>query len=202
MANEYVNKVVFGNTALLDLTSDDVTASDVLSGKKFHLPSGAPETGSCTYDAYTSDATATAAEILASKTAYKNGSKLTGTMVNRGSASGTISTKAQEYTIQQGYHDGTGKVSIDSTEQAKIIAGNIKNGVQVLGVTGTYTGSELIRATTKSVTPYTTAKTYLPSGDGAYDYYTQVTVAAIAITQVINSAGGLTVTIGTVDPDA
>lgn len=200
MPNQYVNKVIYGNQTIIDLTADDVTASDVLSGKKFHLPSGASGTGSCNYDAYTSDATATAAEILATKTAYKNGSKLTGTMPNRGSVTGTISTKSQEYTIQSGYHDGTGKVSISSTEQAKIIAGNIKNGVEILGVEGTYTGSELIKATTKSVTPYTTAKTYLPSDDGDYDYYTQVAVAAIAYTEVDNDAGGKTVTIGTVAP--
>lgn len=200
MANEYINKVVYGNQTLIDLTADDVTASDVLTGKKFHLPSGAEGTGTCAYDANTSDATATAAEILATKTAYKNGTKLTGTMANRGSASGTITTKSGQYTIQQGYHDGTGKVSIDSTEQAKIVEGNIKNGVQILGVTGTYTGSELIKATTKSVTPYTTAKTYLPSDDGDYDYYTQVIVSAIAYTEVDNAAGGKTVTIGTVAP--
>lgn len=200
MPNEYVNKVIYGNQTLIDLTADDVTAADVLTGKKFHLPSGAEGTGTCAYDADTSDATATAAEILATKTAYKNGSKLTGTMANRGSVTGTISTKAQQYTIQQGYHDGTGKVSIDSTEQAKIVEGNIKNGVQILGVTGTYTGSELIKATTKSVTPYTTAKTYLPSDDGDYDYYTQVIVSAIAYTEVDNAAGGKTVTIGTVAP--
>lgn len=200
MANEYINKVVYGNTTLIDLTPDDVTASDVLSGKKFHLPSGANGIGTCTYDANTSDATATAAEILATKTAYKNGSKLTGTMPNNGSVSGVISTKSGQYTIAQGYHDGTGKVSIDSTEQAKIIAGNIKNGVSILGVTGTYTGSELIKATTLSATPYTTAKTYLPSGSGDYDYFTQVNIAAIAYTEVDNAAGGKTATIGTVAP--
>ena len=50
------------------------------------------------------------------------------------------------------------------------------------------------------MTPYTTAKTYLPSGDGEYDYYTQVTVNAIAYTETDNAAGGKTVTIGTVAP--
>ena len=200
MADEAANKIIFGDRVLIDLTADDVTAADVLTGKIFHLPSGVTGTGTCNYDAYTSDATATAAEILATKTAYKNGSKLTGTMPNRGSVTGTISTKAGEYTIQAGYHDGTGKVSISSTEQAKIIAGNIKNGVELLGVTGTYTGSELIKATTKSVTPYTTAKTYLPGDDGDYDYYTQVVVSAIAYSEVVNAAGGKTVTIGTVAP--
>ena len=200
MANEYINKVIYGNTTLIDLTGDDVATSDVLSGKIFHLPSGATATGACTYDADTSDATATASEILATKTAYKNGAKLTGTMANNGSVTGTISTKTQQYTIPQGYHDGSGKVSISSTEQAKIIAGNIKNGVQILGVTGTYTGSGDQKATTKTVTPYTTAKTYLPSGDGDYDYYTQVTVNAIYYDETVNAAGGKTVTIGTVAP--
>lgn len=195
-----INKVIYGNTTLIDLTGDDVTASDVLSGKIFHLPSGATSTGTCTYDADTSDATATAAEILSGKTAYKNGAVLTGTMPNRGAVSGTISTVAGTYTIQNGYHDGTGTVGIDSTEQAKIIAGNIKSGVEILGVTGTYTGSENVKPTTKTVTPYTTAKTYLPSDDGDYNYYTQVTVNAIAYTETDNAAGGKTVTIGTVAP--
>ena len=68
-SNQYVNKVIYGGQTLLDLTQDDVTASDVLTGKKFHLPSGAQGTGTCTYDADTSDATAVAAEILTGKTA-------------------------------------------------------------------------------------------------------------------------------------
>ena len=190
--NQYVNKVIYGGDTLIDLTGDDVAASDVLSGKKFHLPSGAPGTGTCPYDADTSDATAVAAEILATKTAYKNGSKLTGTMPNNGAVAGAISAKAEQYTVPQGYHDGSGKVSISSTEQAKIIAGNIKSGVQILGVTGTYTG-EAISAQTKTATPTTAQQTILP--DTGYDYLSQVTVAAIPYTETDNTAGGKTVTI-------
>ena len=190
--NTYVNKVIYGGNTLIDLTGDDVAASDVLSGKLFHLPSGAQGTGSCTYDADTSDATATAAEILLSKTAYKNGARLTGTMPNNGAVSGTISTVAGEYTVPQGYHDGSGKVSIDATEQAKIIAGNIKSGVELLGVTGTYTG-EAITAQSKSVTPTTSQQVVTP--DQGYDYLSQVTVAAIPYTETDNAAGGKTATI-------
>lgn len=199
-SNPYVNKIIYGNDTLIDLTSDDVTRADVLAGKYFHLPSGERTTGTCAYDADTSDATATAADILSGETAYVNGSKLTGSMPNRGAVTGSISTKAGTYSIQNGYHDGSGTVGIDATEQAKIIAENIKKDIEILGVTGTYEGAATPTSTTKTVTPYTTAKTYVP-GDDNVDYYSQVTVNAIAYTETDNAQGGKTVTIGTVDPD-
>jgi len=192
--NQYVNKVIYGGNTIIDLTGDDVTTSDVLTGKKFHLPSGAEATGACTFDADTSDATATAAEILATKTAYKNGAKLTGTMPNRGSVTGTISTLNGQYTIQQGYHDGSGKVGIDSTEQAKIIAENIRQGITILGVEGTMSGTEDVTAESPTVTPTTSVQVVTPST--GYNYLAQVTVNAIPYTETDNSAGGKTVTIG------
>lgn len=192
--NQYVNKVIYGGDTLIDLTGDDVTLADVLSGKKFHLPSGANGVGTCTYDADTSDATAVAAEILASKTAYKNGSKLTGTMPNRGAVSGSISTKAEEYTVPQGYHDGSGKVSISSTEQAKIIADNIREGITILGVEGTMSGSEDMKVQAKVVTPSTTQQIITPDTP-TYNCLSQVTVSAIPYTETDNAAGGKTVTI-------
>jgi len=191
-SNQYINKVIYGDTTLIDLTGDDVQVSDVLSGKKFHLPTGADGVGTCTYDANTSDATATADEILSTKTAYKNGSKLTGTMPNRGAITGTISTVAGEYTVAQGYHDGSGKVSIDSTEQAKIIAGNIKSGIEILGVTGSYSGQS-VTAQSKTVTPSTSQQVITP--DNNYDYLSQITVNAIPYTETDNLSGGKTVTI-------
>ena len=200
MANLYKNKVIYGGDILIDLTQDDVTAADVASGKKFHLPSGATATGTNTYDADTSDATAVAAEILVNKTAYKNGSKLIGTMPNRGAIAGSITTVSGEYTVPQGYHDGSGKVSIASTEQAKLVANNIREGITVLGITGTMSGSENVKATAASVTPYTTAQTITPTSLGDFNSITQINVAAIAYTESDNTAGGVTVTIGTVAP--
>ena len=194
MANEYVSKVVLSNgTTLMDLTSDTITAASLLSGITAHDKSGAPITGTCTYDSDTSEDTAAVSEILSGKTAHARGTLLTGSMTNNGGVTGTISTKAGEYTVPQGYHDGSGKVSISSTEQAKIIAGNIKSGVQILGVTGTYSG-EAITAQTKSATPSWSQQTIQP--DNGYDYLSAVTVAAIPITYSDNSAGGQTVTIG------
>lgn len=198
MANEYVNKVVLANgETLIDLTNDTAVATDVLSGKYFHLKSGQRVAGTCAYDADTSDANASASEILATKTAYVNGNKITGSMTNRGAVTGTISTKAQTYTIPAGYHDGSGSVSISSTEQAKIVATNIKSGIEILGVTGTYSG-EAITAEPVSVTPYFTAQTITPPS-GA-DYISQVNVAAIAVVESDNAQGGKTVTIGTATP--
>lgn len=194
MANQNVNKVIYGGRTLIDLTGDTVTASDILVGKTAHDKTGAEVEGTCTYDADTSDATAAAAEILATKTAYVDGAKVTGSMPNRGAVTGTISTKTGQYTIPQGYHDGSGKVGISSTEQAKIIAGNIKSGVTILGVTGTMTGKDDMHLQTKSATPATTAKTILP--DTGYDGMSQVNVAAIPYTETDNTAGGVTVTIG------
>lgn len=195
MPNQHINKVIYGGNTLIDLTGDDVTAADVLSGKKFHLPSGADGTGSCTYDADTSDATAVAAEILSPKTAYKNGSKITGTMPNRGGVTGSISTKSGEYTVQQGYHDGSGKVSIDATEQAKIVAANIRQGITILGVEGEMTGTEDVNAQAKTVTPSTSQQVVTPDSAQGYNYLSQVTVAAIPYTETDNQAGGKTVTI-------
>lgn len=188
-----INKVIYGGNTLIDLTGDSVTASDVLSGVSFHLPSGATATGSCTYDSDTSNDTAVVAAVLAGETFHARGSALTGTMVNNGAVTGTISTKAGQYTIPIGYHDGSGTVGISSTEQAKIIASNIKNGVQILGVTGSYSG-EGATVQSKTVTPSTSSQTVLP--DEGYDYLSQVTVNAIPYTETSNTAGGYTATIG------
>lgn len=188
MAN-LINKVIYGGDTLIDLTSDTVTASDILTGKTAHDKSGATITGTCDFDSNTSEDTATASEILSGSTAHARGTLLTGTMPNNGSITGTISTKAGQYTIPSGYHDGGGKVSISTTEQNKIIAGNIKSGVSILGVTGTYSG-ESVSAQSKTATPSTTQQVILP--DANYDYLSQVTVEAIPYTETLNSAGGYT----------
>ena len=194
MADKKVNKVVYGGTVLIDLTGDTVTADKVLTGYTAHDKSGATITGTCNYDVNSEDATVAVAEMLNGKTAYARGSKITGTMPNNGAVTKTISTKTQEVSIAQGYHDGSGKVSISSTEQAKIIPTNIRDGVTILGVTGTMSGTEGARAQAKTVTPTTAVQNVLP--DDGYNYLSQVTVNAIPYVESDNSAGGTTVTIG------
>lgn len=189
-----INKVVYGSTILIDLTTDTVTEDKILTGFTAHDASGATITGTCDYDANTQDATVKVAEILEGKTAYKGGTKLTGTMPNNGAISLTINKVDGTVSIPQGYHDGSGKVSILSTEQAKLIASNIKQGITILGVTGTLEPSSSVKVHSKTATPKSTSQTILP--DSGYDYLSQVTVNAIPYVETDNSSGGKTVTIG------
>ena len=190
---KYKNKVVYDGEVLIDLTADTVTPDKLAKGITAHDKSGATITGTSTKDSDTTDDTAAVAEILKGKTAHARGVQLVGTMPNNGAVTGTISTKAGSYTIPQGYHDGSGKVAISTTEQNKIVAGNIKSGVSILGVTGTYSGAS-IKAQTKTVTPKATAQTVQP--DSGYDYLSAVTVEKIPYVETENAAGGITVTIG------
>ena len=190
MAN---NKIIYFGETLIDLTSDTVTADKILTGFTAHDKSGEIITGTCGFDSNTEDATITVEEMLDGKTAYARGSKLVGTMPNKGAVIGTISTKDVAYTIPMGFHDGSGSVGIDGTEQEKLIPGNIKSGVTILGVIGSY-GGEAINVQSKTVSPGKTSVTVLP--DEGYDYLSQVTVNAITYTTSANAAGGTTVTIG------
>lgn len=188
-----INKVIYGGNVLIDLTGDTITPDKLAEGVKAHDASGAQITGTSTFDSDTQDATAAAAEILTGKTAYVRGSKITGSMKNNGGTNGTITTKTEQYTIPQGFHDGSGKVGIDATEQAKLIPDNIRQGVTVLGVKGTMSGTEGANPQAKTVTPTTTEQTILP--DDGFNYLSQVTVTAIPYNENDNSAGGKTVTI-------
>ena len=195
MANSYNNKIVLASgEVLIDLTGDTVEAAHVLDGFTFHDKSGAPVTGTCTYDSDTSGDTAAVGEILSGKTAHARGALLTGTMPNNGAQMGSISTKEQEVIIAQGYHDGSGKVSILADEQAKLIPSNIREGITILGIEGTMSGSESVVAQARSVTPKFTQQVISPE-DG-YTHLSQVTVYPITVSYSDNSAGGKTVTIG------
>lgn len=196
MANTYVNKIVLSTgETLIDISADTVTADKVLKNYTAHDKSGAPIAGSCEYDADTSDATASDSEILATKTAYVNGVKLTGSMTNRGGVTGTITDVEDGYVIPQGYHDGSGTVNLDSTSLANLVPQNIRDSVVIAGVEGTMTGSEDVSAQAKSVTPTFAQQVVTPTSP-TYNYLTQVTVAAIPVTRADNAAGGVTVTIG------
>lgn len=187
-----INKVVYGSNTLIDLTADTVTADKLAQGITAHDKSGVQITGTNDFDSNTQDATAAVAEVLTGKTFYARGSKLTGTMPDNDSISGEISDKNTPYTVPLGYHDGSGTVGIAEAEKAKLIGGNIKQGITILGVSGTYSG-ESVSAQSKEATPTTQQQVIQP--DEGYDYLASVTVLAIPYSETENAAGGKTVTI-------
>lgn len=70
----------------------------------------------------TSDATATAGDILASKTAYIASGKVAGTMANKGAISLTMDgVNTDSVAVPAGYHNGNGKVALDNTIKTKVL---------------------------------------------------------------------------------
>lgn len=194
MANQYVNKVIVGTEVKLDLTQDDITPDKLAKGIKAHDKSGASIVGTNTFDADTGDSTAVAAEILKDKTAYVAGSKLTGTMPDNGASELEITDRDTPVNIPMGFHDGSGKAQISAAEKAKLIAANIREGVTILGIPGSMSGSEGMKPQSKSVTPTFEAQEVLP--DDGYNCLSSVAVAAIPITYTDNAQGGQTLKIG------
>lgn len=194
MANQYVNKVIIGNEVKIDLTGDDITPEKLAKGIKAHDKSGAPIVGTCPFDTDTSEATASAAEVLNGKTFGAGGEIKTGSMPNQGAKTLVITENGTPVTIPAGYHDGSGKAQIASTEEAKLIPTNIREGITVLGVVGSMSGSEGMKPQAKSVTPAFSSQEVLPDSD--YNCLSSVTVAAIPVSYTDNAAGGQTLKVG------
>lgn len=188
-----VNKIIYGGEVLIDLTQDTATPDKVLSGFTYHGSDGVKREGTCTFDSDTSDATAQVAEVLSTRTFYSNGVKKTGTMTNNGAVAGTINTKDGSYVIPHGFHDGSGTVKLDQNAINGLSAQNIRSGVEVLGVVGTMSGSEDVKAQSKTVTP--TKSGFNVNPDTGYNYLASVRVDAIPYVESAN-AYGITVTIG------
>lgn len=97
-------------TGTLELTGS-AGAGDVLSGATFYnTDAKSKQTGSLALSGNVN-----AAQVLSGYTFYKTDpkTKVTGTMANRGAVSETIAPGGS-YTIQAGYHNGSGKVTAKS----------------------------------------------------------------------------------------
>lgn len=132
----------------------------------------------------TSTATATSAEILSGKTAYLGAGSVTGTMMDNGAATGSISTVKGAYTIPKGYHNGSGAVTISAAEQAKLISTNIKAGVTVLGVAGKSSVVDTEDATAAAAT-IVSGKTAYVNGTKITGSLTSVAVSQDSLTKVL-----------------
>lgn len=187
------NKFVYYGEVKFDTTGATIEQNRILAGYKGVDKHGDMITGTCTYDADTSGATATADEVLAGEVAYANGARVVGTMPNNGGVSGSLTTKAGQYTVPAGYHDGSGKVGIAAAEQAKLLPENIRRGTTILGVVGTLDVGSPEVPQQKTVTPSQEQQVVTP--DAGYTCLSQVTVNAIPYSETPN-AFGITVTIG------
>lgn len=123
-----------------------------------------------------SDATASATNLLAGETAYSYDStedepvKLTGTMTNNGAVTGTLDASTTSYTIPEGYHNGSGMVSItleqktatptESTQTITPTSGKVLSQVTVNPIPGDYV----------DVSDATASAANLLSGETAYSY--------------------------------
>lgn len=101
----------------------------------------------------TSAANLSANDLRKGKTAFGASGEVAGNLTEIAAATEEITAKAQEISIAAGIHTGSGKVKISSAEQAKIVAGNIKSGVTILGVAGALSSASISQdSTTKELT--------------------------------------------------
>lgn len=193
MAN---NKVALSTgEVLIDLTQDDVKPEHVQDGIYFHDKTGVRQKGSNKKTVDASEATAEAAEVLKGRTFGKGEELQVGTMPDNSGKEVIISDK-DGTPLSRGYYDESSTVKLSEADRAKLIPENIKEGVTILGVPGTF-GTDDFSAQTKQVTPKFGPQIVNP--DPGYAFLSAVEVGGIPVTRTDNEFGGTTVTIGPVE---
>ena len=132
------------------MTNRGAVSQTLSAGSSYTIPVGYHNgSGKVTASSLSSQTSATAAasDILSGKTAWVNGSKITGSMTSR-TSSNTYLNAGESYTIPSGYHSGTGKVTANSlsgqtsgTATAADIASGKTAWVNGTKITGTNSSS-------------------------------------------------------------
>ena len=148
----------------------------------------------------TSDATASAGDILSGKTAYVNGEKITGNIAFQNAKTITPST-IDQVAVATGYYT-TGNVTV--TGDSNLVADNIKSGTTIFGVAGTYEGGGGSGNTdiedalvTRTITEYSNDRV---TSIGSYAFYscrslTSVSFPTVRFTSHDNSGIDLDLTV-------
>ena len=132
----------------------------------------------------TTGATAASGDILTGKSAFIGNGFVAGSMPNNGAISGSISKADGTYTIPAGFHNGKGAVRISSEEQAKLVSGNIKAGVTILGVSGKSSVVDTGDATAAAGT-IISGKTAYINGTKVTGSLTTVSVSQDSLTKIL-----------------
>ena len=194
MANQYNSKVTLKTgEVLIDLTQDDVKQENVDKNIWFHDKTGERKQGTSTKTVDASGATAERTDVLINKTFGKGSEMQVGSMPDNSGKDVVIENKSGT-AIPFGYSDGSGKAKLSDSDIAKLIPGNIKEGVTILGVEGNF-GTDDFSAISKEIDPTFEEQTFNPADDGV-SFYSSVKVNAIKVTKQDNEFGGVTVTIG------
>lgn len=130
------NQVFYGDRKVMDISDSTVTPETLGKGETAYDKSGEKITGTMEFGGIdTSDATATAADLLEGTTAYVNGVKISGTIGRQPGQ--TITPGTPSYRFPAGRYL-VGDLIVEG--DTKLRAENIRAGVSIFGVTGTYEG--------------------------------------------------------------
>lgn len=211
MANQHVNKVVYGSSTLIDLTSDTITAENVIEGYTFHVADGSTVHGTLTHltDAEideitgggggggvdTSQDTVDAAHLLSGYTAHdSSGTQITGSYTpptfSTQSKTATPTTSAQTVMPDSGY-DGLSSVTVGAIPSEYIVP----SGSETKTANGTYDVTALAQLVVNVASPVKTATgTFTGNGTRTID----VTCAFEPDVVYFTSNPGTTASSGTV----